>query len=40
MASVLACRPLFTPEFRGKRVKLLELLEEAGYEVPAEFLSG
>ncbi|GAB4274906.1 MAG: (Fe-S)-binding protein [Deferrisomatales bacterium] len=38
--SVLACRPLFTPEFRDKRVKLLELLEEAGYEVPPEFLSG
>jgi ArsR family metal-binding transcriptional regulator len=37
-ASVLACKPLFTPEFRGKRSKLLELLEEAGYEIPAEFL--
>ncbi|GAB4278699.1 MAG: (Fe-S)-binding protein [Deferrisomatales bacterium] len=37
-ASVLACRPLFTPEYRAKRVRLLELLEEAGYEVPPEFL--
>ena len=38
-ASVLACRPHFTPEFRDKRGKLLELLEEAGYEVPPEFLA-
>lgn len=37
--TVLACKPLFTPEFREKRGKLLELLEEAGYEVPPEFLS-
>ncbi|RMG89722.1 MAG: hypothetical protein D6708_09515, partial [Candidatus Dadabacteria bacterium] len=37
--SVLACRPLFTPAFRDRRVKLLELLEGAGYEVPPEFLS-
>lgn len=37
--SVLACTPLFTPTFRDKRGKLLELLEEAGYEVPPEFLA-
>jgi ArsR family metal-binding transcriptional regulator len=38
-ASVLCCAPLFTPEWRGKRVGLLELLEGAGYEVPPEFLA-
>jgi ArsR family metal-binding transcriptional regulator len=37
--SVLACKPLFTPSFREKRVVLLELLEGAGYEIPAEFLA-
>ncbi len=37
--SVLACRPLFTPDFKGKRVALLELLEGAGYEIPPEFLA-
>lgn len=37
-ASVLACKPLFTPKFREKRVALLELLEGAGYEIPPEFL--
>lgn len=36
--SVLACQPLFTPEFRAKRGALLELLAGAGYEVPPEFL--
>ena len=38
-ASVLACKPLFTPKFREKRVALLELLEGAGYEIPPEFLA-
>lgn len=38
-ASILMCKPLFTAEFREKRVQLLELLEEAGYEVPPEFLN-
>jgi ArsR family metal-binding transcriptional regulator len=37
--SVLACKPLFTPKFRWKRLALLHLLEGAGYEVPAEFLA-
>ena len=37
-ASVLACTPLFTPEWREKRVALLELLEGAGYPIPPEFL--
>ncbi len=35
---MLACKPLFTPAYRNKRGQLLELLEEAGYEVPPEFL--
>lgn len=38
-ASVLACAPLFTPEWREKRVALLELLEGAGYQIPPEFLA-
>jgi ArsR family metal-binding transcriptional regulator len=37
--SILACKPLFTPSFREKRIGLLELLEEAGYEIPPEFLA-
>lgn len=37
-ASILSCKPLFTPDFREKRIALLELLEEAGYEIPPEFL--
>jgi ArsR family metal-binding transcriptional regulator len=38
-ASVLSCTPLFTPEWREKRVALLELLEGAGYQIPPEFLA-
>ncbi len=38
--SVLMCKPLFTPDFRMKRISLLELLEEKGYDVPPEFLVG
>ncbi len=37
-ASILACKPLFTPDYREKRIALLELMEEAGYEIPPEFL--
>jgi len=36
--SVMACKPLFTMEWRAKRLELLELLEGAGYSVPAEFM--
>lgn len=38
-ASVLACKPLFTPKFRENRFALLELLHESGYEIPPEFLA-
>ena len=37
--SVLSCTLLFTPEWREKRVALLELLEGAGYQIPPEFLA-
>ena len=36
--SVMACKPLFTPEWRSKRLAMLELLEGAGYAIPAEFM--
>jgi|WetSurMetagenome_2_1015567.scaffolds.fasta_scaffold19007_3 ArsR family metal-binding transcriptional regulator len=36
--SVMACRPLFTPEWRAKRLVLLEILDAAGYPVPPEFM--
>jgi ArsR family metal-binding transcriptional regulator len=36
-ASMMACKPLFTPEWREKRIKLLEILESAGYAVPSYF---
>jgi ArsR family metal-binding transcriptional regulator len=37
-ASIMACTPLFTPEWRSKRLAMLELLEGAGYTVPTEFM--
>lgn len=37
--SVLSCLPLFEAEKRGTRLALLELMESAGRDVPAEFLS-
>ncbi len=38
-ASVLSCTPLFTPEWRERRVAVLELLEGSGYQIPPEFLA-
>jgi ArsR family metal-binding transcriptional regulator len=37
--SVLVCKPLFTPEWRHKRLVLLEILDGAGCAVPAEFMA-
>lgn len=38
-ASIMRCSPLFTPPLAGKRNLLLEMLANAGYEVPSVFLS-
>jgi ArsR family metal-binding transcriptional regulator len=35
---ITSCIPLFSEEFKEKRKVLLELLHDAGYEVPSEFL--
>ena len=37
-ASVMKCGPLFVPEHSEKRELLLDLLRDAGYEVPGAFI--
>ncbi|MFH1625147.1 MAG: (Fe-S)-binding protein [Pseudomonadota bacterium] len=36
--NIMQCKPLFTSGFKEKRRKILTLLQQAGYDVPAEFL--
>ncbi|MFA4916552.1 MAG: hypothetical protein WC560_07770 [Syntrophales bacterium] len=36
--NIAQCKPLFTAEFKEKRKELLAILENAGYDVPKDFL--
>ncbi|MGD0112815.1 MAG: (Fe-S)-binding protein [Armatimonadota bacterium] len=38
-ASIMRCSPLFTPPLSGKRNPLVEMLADAGYEVPSVLLN-
>ncbi len=38
-ASIMRCSPLFTPPLSGKRNLLVEMLADAGYEVPSVFFN-